>query len=95
MWVSSVECPSTNKKIRMKKDCECHYCKGEVDEYFCIKCKLNFNKCESFHECDGYILCPRCHPKNWIFSQEYVCNETSEKNKFNVLKDIFNDLEIE
>jgi hypothetical protein len=47
----------------MKKDCECTYCQKEVDEYFCITCKFNFNQCESFYEFDGITLCPNCHPK--------------------------------
>lgn len=50
----------------MKKDCECGYCKNEVDEYFCVSCFYNFNKCQSFHEYDGGTLCPKCHPLNWV-----------------------------
>jgi hypothetical protein len=58
----------------MNKDCPCSYCKANVNEYFCISCKYNFNECESFYEfkentqlgmlAPGIQLCPKCHPKN-------------------------------
>lgn len=68
----------------MKKDCECQYCKGEVDEYFCPTCGLNFNECESFNT-DEDVLCPRCHPS-------YIPIENDEKNmiKYNVSESILN-----
>ncbi len=47
----------------MKKDCQCQYCKNEVNEYFCIRCGFNYNECEVFHYFDGITLCPKCHPK--------------------------------
>jgi hypothetical protein len=53
----------------MKQDCECSYCKNEVNEYFCIKCGYNFNECESFHKFDGITCCPKCHPKNDIMPE--------------------------
>ena len=31
----------------MKNDCKCQYCQSKVNEYFCSKCGLNFNRCES------------------------------------------------
>ena len=58
----------------MKKDCECYYCKYNVDEYFC-GCGCNFNKCESYFESIDpvlgglpvfpVVLCPKCYPENW------------------------------
>ena len=48
----------------MKKNCDCHYCKQNINEYFCIKCGYNFNECEvknfNWHDIS---LCPKCHPK--------------------------------
>ena len=79
----------------MKKECECQYCKGEVDEYFCFSCGLNFNECESFHKYDEITLCQKCHDETSTFFKEYFSYETYEKNKYNVFKKILKDLEIE
>ena len=70
----------------MKQDCECTYCKNQVNEYFCGICGYNFNECESFHEFDGMILCPKCHPKNCPFMIKYEPTETDKKNnkKYNI-----------
>jgi hypothetical protein len=54
----------------MKEDCRCSYCKAIVNEFFCISCKYNFNKCESFYETsEGAQLCPKCHPDNSFKAQ--------------------------
>lgn len=47
----------------MKENCECPYCKKNVNEYFCISCGHNFNECETFVFVDEVCLCPKCHPK--------------------------------
>lgn len=58
----------------MKKDCECSCCKNNVNEYFCVRCGFNFNRCEVhkwFHESTGDLpsfgiaLCPKCHPSDF------------------------------
>ncbi len=59
-WIQRRLCMERGK---MKPDCECQNCKHKVDEYFCFKCKYNFNECESFFKFDGITLCPKCHPE--------------------------------
>ncbi len=53
----------------MKSDCECSYCKNEVNEYFCVSCGYNFNECESFHKLNGVTYCPKCHPEEDIIME--------------------------
>ena len=48
----------------MRKACDCQYCKQNIDEYSCMNCQYKFNECDSFHEVDGFFLCPVCHPKD-------------------------------
>ncbi len=71
----------------MKDNCDCQYCKNNVNEYFCITCKHNFNRCESFYELKentqlgrlqpGIQLCPKCHPL------QEVQDETTPSNGSN------------
>jgi len=66
----------------MRYDCECSYCKNQVNEYVCSICLHNFNRCEYYNqfmdvECPpglGVPLCPKCHPKDsfreWVSVKE-------------------------
>jgi hypothetical protein len=62
----------------MRIDCNCYYCKGEVNEYFCISCGFNFNECESFLKFDGKTFCPKCCPKKEEESFIDLTNEEFE-----------------
>ncbi len=63
----------------MKLDCDCSWCKNEINQYFCGKCRLNFNLCEAHHEAlmtgmkgtspQPVPLCPICNPKDVHWSQ--------------------------
>ncbi len=61
----------------MKKDCECQYCKNNVNEYFCLACGHNFNECETLFEYRDPILdlpntlCPKCYDEKWKPSNSY------------------------
>lgn len=44
----------------MQDNCNCNYCKQNVNEYFCITCGYNFNECESKFKCEGFVFCPKC-----------------------------------
>ena len=53
----------------MKQNCDCSYCKNNVNEYFCIQCGYNFNECESLFKYDEINPCPKCYPyreKFWM-----------------------------
>ncbi len=54
----------------MLENCNCIYCKENVNEYFCSSCFYNYNECESNYVYKdkemgnipsfGHPLCPRC-----------------------------------
>jgi len=52
----------------MNRDCECQYCKNNVNEYFCSLCGHNFNECEAYFVFDEYVaLCPKCYLKEQAY----------------------------
>lgn len=79
----------------MKENCNCKYCLNKVNEYFCINCSNNFNKCECAYEFFhknygdlpemGMALCPKCHPDTW--------QPNPNNFKFNMFRKIIKDIE--
>jgi hypothetical protein len=57
------------------KKCECG-CVRKGKEMFCILCFHNFDSKESYHEFDKIHLCPKCHPKDNLFKQDAMENNS-------------------
>jgi hypothetical protein len=68
----------------VNKDCDCQYCKSNVNEYFCITCKHNFNGCESIIKNEWCHLCPKCHPISNFESQLNI-DRISRGVEYNVI----------
>jgi hypothetical protein len=70
------------KEKTMRKNCECTYCKNNVNAYFCSFCGHNFNPCESFWLFGDNLLCPKCHPEDGKEAKMYaVSRNKKEKNE--------------